>query len=208
MSVIFACQRHECQASFSAVPHLIATGKTKVHPLTSTGKKFGVFTTVLRFSLKNFSPHSYSQYNRRFDSRFWKATRISPSPCIPHFFRVWVYQKRIVFKFVTIGHRSVSQRVKRKAPNRLVERELLINGTNPYGELALKLLCSELCGKSSSELENIAAEDSWAKKSICLARKLRKKTRRKRHRLSPKHRHRGWNGEVTLSFEGINRSEG
>ena len=54
-------QRHECQASFSAVPHLIATGKAKVHPLTSTGKKIGVFTTVLRFSLKNFSPHSYSQ---------------------------------------------------------------------------------------------------------------------------------------------------
>ena len=61
MSVIFGCQRHGCQASFSVVPHLIATGKTKVHPLTSTGKKIGVFTTILRFSLKNFFPHSYSQ---------------------------------------------------------------------------------------------------------------------------------------------------
>lgn len=70
------------------------------------------------------------------------------------------------------------QRAKRKAPNRLVERKLLINGTNPYGELALKLLCSELCGKSSSELENIAAEDSWAKKSICLVRKLREKIKK------------------------------
>ena len=69
MSVIFGCQRHGCQASFSVALHLIATGKAKVHPLTSTGKKFGVFTTVLRFSLKNFSPHSCSQENRRFDSR-------------------------------------------------------------------------------------------------------------------------------------------
>lgn len=63
-------QRHRRQSSFSVVPHLIATGKAKVHPLTSTGKKIGVFTTVLRFYLKNFSPHSCSQENRRFDNRF------------------------------------------------------------------------------------------------------------------------------------------
>lgn len=54
-------QRHRRQSSFSVALHLIATGKAKVHPLTSTGKKIGVFTTVLRFSLKNLSPHSYSQ---------------------------------------------------------------------------------------------------------------------------------------------------
>ena len=73
MSVIFGCQRHGCQASFSVVLHLIATGKAKVHPLTSTGKKIGVSTTVLKFSSKNFSLHSCSQENRRFDYRFRKV---------------------------------------------------------------------------------------------------------------------------------------
>lgn len=73
MSVIFGCQRQGCQASFSVALHLIATGKAKVHPLTSTGKKIGVSTTVLKFSSKNFSLHSCSQENRRFDYRFRKV---------------------------------------------------------------------------------------------------------------------------------------
>ena len=77
-----------------------------------------------------------------------------------------------------MGISQIAEGKKKSTQPRLVEREVLINGTNPYGELASKLLCSELCGKSSSELENIAAEDSWAKKSICLVRKLREKIKK------------------------------
>ena len=53
-----------------------------------------------------------------------------------------------------------------------------INGANPYGERALDLLYSELRGKSSSELKDVVAEDSWTEESVCLVRKLREKIKK------------------------------
>lgn len=48
-----------------------------------------------------------------------------------------------------------------------------INGANPYGEHALKLLYPQIREKASSELKDIKIEDSWTEASVCLSRKLR-----------------------------------
>ena len=53
-----------------------------------------------------------------------------------------------------------------------------INGTNPYGKRALKLLYPHLRGKSLSELEDIEDEASWTEASVCLSRKLREKIKK------------------------------
>ena len=53
-----------------------------------------------------------------------------------------------------------------------------INGTNPYAERALKLLYSQIRGKSSSDLKDIKIEDSWTEASVCLSRKLREKIKK------------------------------